>query len=63
MKLSQSSFMQKVFFKFSMKNAKEANVPTGRHYKLFADQCPVTNNEIEDMVGVPYGNAIGLSCI
>ena len=59
MKLSQFPYIQKVISKFSMENAKEANVPLGGHYKLSADQSPVTNQEREDMMGVPYANAVG----
>ena len=40
MKLSQFPYIQKIISKFSMENAKEANVPLGGHYKLSADQNP-----------------------
>ena len=59
LKLCQSSYLQKVISKFSMENAKPASVPLGGHYKLSADQCPVTEQEKEEMINVPYSNAVG----
>ena len=42
-----------------MENAKPASVPLGGHYKLSADQCPETEQEKEEMINVPYSNAVG----
>ena len=57
--LNQLSFIDKVLTKFSMQDAKVANVPLGSHFKLSSDQCPGTEAEKEDMMNVPYSHAIG----
>ena len=43
-----------------MEIVKEVPVPLEGHYKLSAELCPSTEQEIEDMVSVPYLSAIGL---
>ena len=59
MKLYQAPYLQKVITRFSMENAKEVTVPLRGHFKLSADQCPSTEQEMEDMLSVPYSSAIG----
>ena len=59
LKLCQTSYFQKVITKFSMENAKVVNVPLGGHYKLSPEQSPSTDQEREDMIGVPYANVVG----
>ena len=53
MKLYQAPYLQKVIARFSMENAKEVTVPLRGHFKLSADQCPSTEQEMEDMLSVP----------
>lgn len=54
MKLSQSSYLKKVIFKFSMKNAKPATVPLRGNFKLSSDQYPTIDFEKESMLYVSY---------
>ncbi|XP_060667889.1 uncharacterized protein LOC132799611 [Ziziphus jujuba] len=56
-----NSVKQLLSSEFDMKElgARAASVPLGGHYKLFAYQCPITEQEKEYMSGVPYSSAIG----
>jgi hypothetical protein len=57
--LSQQSYIKKVLQRFNMHHAKAVSTPIAPHFKLSADQCPSTDQEIEYMSRVPYSSAIG----
>lgn len=42
-----------------MSIAKGVSMPLGSHFKLSTEGCPSSEQEMEDMVGVAYNNAIG----
>ena len=42
-----------------MQDSKPVNVPIPVGTKLFAKQCPKTQEEVEDMSHVPYASAVG----
>ena len=42
-----------------MNKAKPVSTPLANHFKLFSEQCPKTDKEIEDMAKVPYASAVG----
>ncbi|KAK4390530.1 Retrovirus-related Pol polyprotein from transposon TNT 1-94 [Sesamum angolense] len=45
---------------FDMKDlAKAVSTPLANHFKLFIEQCPKTDREVEDMAKVPYASAVG----
>ena len=57
--LSQQSYAEKVLVRFGMSKAKPVSTPLANHFKLFSEQCPKTDKEIEDMAKVPYASAVG----
>jgi hypothetical protein len=57
--LSQKRYIHKVLEKFSMLDAKAVSTPLASHFVLSAKQCPSTDAEMEEMVKVPYANAVG----
>ena len=57
--LSQKNYMVKVLERFSMDNAKPVSTPLASHFRLSSAQCPVSDEEIEDMSRVPYASAVG----
>ena len=57
--LSQQSYIEKVLDKFGMSSAKLVSTPLANHFKLFLDQCPKIDREIEDMVKVSYASMVG----
>ena len=57
--LSQCNYVEKVLNRFGMSKAKPVSTLLANYFKLFPDQCPKSDNEIEGMASVPYVNAIG----
>ncbi|KAL5567861.1 hypothetical protein UlMin_024436 [Ulmus minor] len=57
--LKQSSYLEKVFSKFSMTDAKPTSVPIAGHFKFSAEQCPKTEEGKEDIINVLYSSAVG----
>ncbi|KAK8936121.1 hypothetical protein KSP39_PZI013254 [Platanthera zijinensis] len=57
--LSQERYIRKVLQRFDMDQAKKVSVPLAAHFRLTADQCPSTPEEIEAMQKVPYASAVG----
>ncbi|KAL0297633.1 UNVERIFIED_CONTAM: Retrovirus-related Pol polyprotein from transposon TNT 1-94 [Sesamum radiatum] len=42
-----------------MNKAKLVSTPLANHFKLYIEQCPKTDREVEDMAKVPYASAVG----
>ncbi|KAK4389627.1 Retrovirus-related Pol polyprotein from transposon TNT 1-94 [Sesamum angolense] len=42
-----------------MSQAKLVSTPLANHFKLFSEQCPKTDREIEHIAKVPYASAVG----
>ena len=52
--LNQRKYVETILQRFNMKECKPVKVPIPVGAKLFADQCPKTHEEEEDMSRVPY---------
>jgi len=57
--LNQTTYIDKMLSKYSMDNAKKCSLPILKGRKLSKTQCPVTDEEIENMKDVPYASAVG----
>ena len=57
--LSQSSYVGKVLERFSMENSKLVSTPLANHFRLSITQYPKTDDEVEDMLKVPYASVVG----
>ena len=57
--LSQSGYVGKVFERFDMENAKSVNTPLTNHFRLSPTQCSKTNDDVHDLLKVPYASAVG----
>ena len=42
-----------------MDDAKPISTPLANHFRLSANQCPQTNDEVKDVSKVPYASAVG----
>ncbi|CAH1450604.1 unnamed protein product [Lactuca virosa] len=58
-RLSQSTYLDKVLKRFSMENSKSGNLPIQSNTKLSKTQSPSIEAEIEEMSRVPYASAVG----
>ena len=58
LKLSQAEYVKKVLNRFNMDKAKPVSTLLRSHFRLYKDQSPKTNKEIEHMSKVPYVLAI-----
>jgi ATP-binding cassette subfamily B (MDR/TAP) protein 1 len=56
---SQHDYINKVFHRFNMPDAKEFTTPIAPHSKLSSTQCPVTDEDIGYMSRLPYSSAVG----
>lgn len=56
--LSQGHYLEKVLARFNMGNCKAVSTPLAAHFKLSADCCPTTEEDIERMSHVPYASAV-----
>jgi hypothetical protein len=57
--LNQTKYIETVLKQFNMQYCKPMKVPIPVGARLIAKQCPKTQEEIEDMVHVPYASAVG----
>ena len=56
--LSQKKYVEKVLEQFGMKDCKIVSTPLAVHFRLFADDSPKTEKEMELMFKVLYASAI-----
>jgi len=63
LKLSQVEYIERVFQRFNMKNAKPVGSPLANHFKLSKEQFLKTDVEKEYMTKVPYASAIVALCM
>lgn len=57
--LSQTSYIDTVLDRFSMKDSKPGDTPVARGDKFSLKQCHITDLEKEEMHKVPYASAVG----
>jgi hypothetical protein len=57
--LNQRKYVETILHRFNMEECKPVKVPIPVGVKLFADQCPKTQEEEEDMPHVPYVSVVG----
>jgi hypothetical protein len=55
--LNQRKYVETILHRFNMKECKLVKVPILVGVKLYVDQCPKTQEEMEDMSCVPYSSA------
>ena len=58
-RLSQSTYLDKVLKKFKMDQSKKGFLPLLQGVKLSQTQCPTTSEDREKMKVIPYASAIG----
>lgn len=58
--LSQKGYIEKVFYKFNMLNAKAVNTTLVAQFKLLSNLCPQSNEHIDYIYMVFYSSAVGL---
>ncbi|KAL2460938.1 cysteine-rich RLK (RECEPTOR-like protein kinase) 8 [Abeliophyllum distichum] len=59
LKLNQTPYIHKILDRFAMSNAKEVSIPLGNHFIISKDDCPKSQEQLDEMKNVPYSNAIG----
>lgn len=57
--ISQKGYLSKVVKWFNMDDAKPTSVPLAAHFRLSSTQSPDTIEDKEQVMKVPYANAIG----
>ena len=57
--LSQRTYIDKIFKRFSMDNSKRGLLPVIKGIKLSVTQCQAIAKEKEEMSSKPYASAIG----
>ena len=57
--LGQEKYIKEILKKFNMMDCKPVGTPMSSGTKLSAEQCPKTDEEIEEMARVPYASAVG----
>eukprot|EP00253_Pinus_taeda_P026472 PITA_26472 len=57
--LNQRKYVETILQRFNMRNSKLVKVPILVGVNLSAKQCPKTQEEEEDMSGVPYASVVG----
>ena len=57
--MSQEEYLKKVVRKFYMELSRNVKVPLAGHFKLSAEQSPVTEEEKIKMTKIPYASAVG----
>jgi ATP-binding cassette subfamily B (MDR/TAP) protein 1 len=57
--LSQHAYIEKVLQRFNMHDAQSVSTPIASHFKLSAEQCASSDEDIEYMLKVPYCSAVG----
>lgn len=56
--LCQNEYIEKVLERFNMLNAKPMSIPFARHFKLFKEACPKTEEEMAHMSKVLYASTV-----
>eukprot|EP00253_Pinus_taeda_P017380 PITA_17380 len=56
--LNQRNYVETILQRFNMQDSKPVKVPIPIGVRLFAEQCPKTQEEEEDMSHVPYASAV-----
>eukprot|EP00253_Pinus_taeda_P033330 PITA_33330 len=56
--LNQRKYVETILQRFNMQDSKPVKVPIHVGVRLYAEQCPKTQEEEEDMSHVPYASAI-----
>ena len=59
--LNKRKYVETILQRFNMQECKLVKVPIPVGVKLYADQCPKTQEEEEDMSHVPYVSVVGIS--
>ncbi|KAL5566506.1 hypothetical protein UlMin_029670 [Ulmus minor] len=59
LKVSQTSYIEKMVSKFSMEDSKPIKILLAGHFKFSSDQCPSSDEEKKDIEKVPYSSAVG----
>ena len=57
--LSQSRYLDKCLDRFNMCNCKAVSTPFVVHFRLFAEYCPQSKQNIKKMSRVPYSSVVG----
>ena len=57
--LSQEKIIEKVLYKFNMKDANPVGTPLAPNIKLSVDLCPCDDKEKEEMKRTPYASIVG----
>ena len=57
--LYQKNYLSKVLNRFEAGSSKPVTTPMANHYKLTADQSPVTDEDKRFMAKIPYASAVG----
>ena len=57
--LSQERYLEKVLSKFNMRDCKAVSTPLAAHFRLSAECCPQTEEDINRMSNIPYSSAVG----
>ena len=56
--LSQKGYIEKVFRRFNMQNAKLVTTPLAAHFRLSSTLCPQSDEKVDYMSRVPYSNVV-----
>lgn len=57
--LSQGHYLEKILGRFSMHNCKAVSTPLAAHFRLSAECCPQSDEDIDRMSNVPYSSVVG----
>jgi hypothetical protein len=57
--LNHRKYFEMILHRFNMHGGKPVKVPIPIHVKLYVDQCPMTQEEEEDMSHVLYASVVG----
>jgi len=57
--LSQERYLEKVLSRFNMGDCNAVSTPLAAHFKLSAECCPQTKEDISKMSLVPYSSVVG----
>ena len=57
--LDQKNYLEKVLKKFKMEDCRPVSTSVSKETILNKSICPTNNTELEEMIDVPYGQAVG----
>ena len=57
--LSQHGYIKKVLERFNMHDAKHVSTPMAPHFRLSAEQCAISDEEVKYMSKVLYSSVVG----